>query len=119
MRVRARATDRAAAPEPVRPYLGAAPAVTTGKEYEVHAAAVFEGLFLLQIVDDSQYPSWKPAWLFEVLDPAMPSDWICSCFPDEPSVVLGPWFIARSLEAYQAMVELEPEQVDRFWKRVG
>ena len=119
MRVRARVTDRDAAPAPVRAYLSAAPQLTAGAQYEVHAAAVFEGLFLLQIVDDSQYPSWKPAWLFEVTDRSIPRDWICSLFSDEPSMVIGPDFLARSLDSYNAMVELDPDQVANFWQRVA
>jgi hypothetical protein len=92
--------------------------VRAGKEYEVYAAAVFEGLVLVQIIDDLGYPGWKPAWLFDVVDPAVPADWICSTFHDDPSLVLGPEFVASSTERYTAMVELEPGQVEKFWKRV-
>jgi hypothetical protein len=102
----------------VRSYLGQT-TVAPGKEYEVHAAAVFEGLVLMQVIDDLGYPGWKPAWLFDVVDTTVPTDWICSTFHDDPSFVLGPEFIASSLEGYAAMVELEPEQVERFWKRAG
>lgn len=101
----------------MRPYLGQT-LITPGKEYEVHAAAVFEGLVLVQVVDDFGYPGWKPAWLFDVIDPAVPADWICSTFHDEPSFLLGPEFVAGGQERYAAMVELEPEQVERFWKRI-
>lgn len=117
MRVQARQADHALAPAPVRPYLGQT-LITAGKEYEVHAAVVFEGLVLVQVVDDVGYPGWKPAWLFDVVDPSVPTDWICSTFHDDPSLVLGPEFVAGGQERYAAMVELEPEQVERFWKRV-
>lgn len=117
MLVRARPVNQALAPAAVRPYLGQL-LITPGKEYEVHAAAVFEGLLLVQVIDDVGYPAWKPAWLFDVVDRAVPTDWICSTFHDDPSLVLGPEFIAGGQERYAAMVELEPEQVERFWKRI-
>jgi hypothetical protein len=74
---------------------------------------------MMQVVDDLGYPGWKPAWLFDVIDSLIPRDWICSTFHDDPALVLGPDFIARDLEGYAAMVELDPEQVGRFWNRVG
>jgi hypothetical protein len=92
--------------------------VTVGVEYDVHAAAVFEGLVLMLLVDDLGYPGWKPAWLFDVVDSAIPNDWIFCSFHDDPALVLGPDFIARSVESYTAMVELEPGQVERFWSRI-
>ncbi len=33
-------------------------------------------------------------------------------------MVIGPEFVARDQAAYRAMVELEADQVGRFWKRV-
>lgn len=117
MRIRARHVDHASAPTPVRPYLGQ-PLVTVGKEYEVHATALFEGIVLVQVVDDRGYPGWKPAWLFDVVDTRIPADWICSTFHDDPSLVVGPEFVAGSQDRYVAMVELEPDQVERFWKRL-
>jgi len=117
MRVCARQTNHANAPAPVRPYLGQA-LVTVGTDYEVHAAAVFEGVVLVQVVDDLGYPGWKPAWLFDVVDSAIPADWICSTYHGEPALVLGLEFVAGSVGNYASMVELEAAQVDRFWKRV-
>jgi hypothetical protein len=92
--------------------------VTAGKRYEVFAAVVFEGRLTLQIVDDLRYPAWLPVWLFEVVDPTLPPDWICNLFHDEPALLLGPPFIAKDQAAHASMVELEADQVDRFWKRV-
>src|SRR5688572_26007069 len=117
MRVRAREADPATAPAAVRPYLGQI-LVTAGKEYEVHATSVFSGTVMMQVVDDLGYPSWKPSWLFDIVDSAMPEDWICMTYHGDPTLVVGPEFIASSLEAYTAMVELEPHQVEKFWKRV-
>jgi hypothetical protein len=92
--------------------------VTAGKRYEVFAVALFEGRLTLQIVDDLRYPAWLPIWLFEVADPALPPDWICNLFHDEPALLLGPHFVAKDQAAHASMVELEADQVDRFWKRV-
>lgn len=33
-------------------------------------------------------------------------------------MILGPSFVARHEASYSSMVELDPEQVDRFWQRV-
>lgn len=112
--------DLDTAPEELRPFLGAPgqACVTVGKEYEVHAACVFEGHLAMQFVNDIGWPSWMPAWLFDVVDPSIPADWICSAFHEDPSVVIGPEFIASSLDAHAAMTDLEPEPVARFWKRI-
>jgi hypothetical protein len=92
--------------------------VTVGKRYEVCAVAVFAGRPKLQVVDDLGYPAWIPAWLFDVADPALPANWICNVFREEPALVMGPEFIAKDHDAYASMVEREADQVDRFWKRV-
>ena len=92
--------------------------VTTGREYGVHALAVFEGHVSLQIVDDLGHPAWHAAWLFDVVDPSVPDDWSVSIFRTEPSLVVGPPFVARDLDAYARMVQLEMAEVDEFWKRL-
>ena len=33
-------------------------------------------------------------------------------------MIIGPDFIAKDKESYIAMVELQADQVDRFWKRI-
>lgn len=89
-----------------------------GAEYEVFALAVFEGRLTLQIVDDLGYVSWEPAWLFYVIDSSIPADWICNFFREEPSLILGPPFVARDVDSYASMVELESAVVNQFWARV-
>ena len=39
-------------------------------------------------------------------------------FFDEPSMVLGPDFIAKDIASYNKMVELEEHEAVLFWKRV-
>ena len=118
MRARARTVNLAEAPQQIRLYLGQL-LITPGKVYDVHAVAVFEGITVLQIIDDLRYPSWKPAWLFETDDCTIPSDWICNTFHSEPSLIVGPNFVARDAESYRAMVEMEPIQTNSFWQRVN
>lgn len=117
MRVVARIVDRSTAPDDIHPYIRQV-FVTPGVQYEVHAVAVFEGSAALLVVDDIDRPTWWPTWLFDNVSSAIPSDWICAFFKEEPSLVIGPDFIARDIESYGAMVTLEAEQVDKFWKRV-
>lgn len=83
-----------------------------------YAIAVFGGFPSLQVVNDLGCPSWEASWLFDVVDGAVPSDWSCNLLHDEPSFLLGAEFITRDEQAYRAMVELDADQVDRFWKRV-
>jgi len=120
MRVAARKVNWSECPADIAPYTKESQTfLTVGREYEVHAVAVFKGSVALQVIDDLRYPAWEASWLFEILDKTVPGDWICSVFEDEPILVLGPEFIAKDRTSYGAMVDLEADQVDRFWKRVG
>jgi hypothetical protein len=92
--------------------------VTAGRRYEVFAVSVFEGQVAFQVVDDIEYPAWLPAVLFDLEDATLPSDWICNIFQQEPTLVLGPRFVANSLDVYRKMVELEADSVTQFWERV-
>ena len=92
--------------------------LTVGREYTVHALTVFEGHVKFQIVDDLGHPALHAAWLFDVVDPSIPNDWIASPFRAEPSLVVGPPFLASDLDAYARMVQLEMAEVDEFWKRL-
>jgi hypothetical protein len=92
--------------------------ITLGKEYEVHALSVFQGVVCLQIVNDVNIISWLPSWFFEISEPTMPKDWVC-CLPGENlQVVLGPEFVASDESSYNRMVELDSELVTAFWRRV-
>src|SRR5690242_1695146 len=119
MRVLVRDVDWEQCPSKIAPYVKKSQTfVTVNREYEVHAVAVFNGLQNLLIVNDIGYPSWEKSWLFDVVDSSVPHDWICSLLHDEPALLLGPEFLAKDADSYSAMVELEAEQVDRFWRRV-
>lgn len=92
--------------------------LTAGHQYRVFAVAVFKGQAFLQVVDDLKHPAWLPALLFDLEETTLPPDWICSVFREEPTLLLGPDFVAKDLAAYKRMVELEPDAVELFWKRV-
>ncbi len=92
--------------------------ITAGREYVVHAMSLFRGVLDLQIIDDIDYPAWYPAWFFDNSDMTIPSDWICNFQRDDHQLIIGPSFLAKSEEAYTAMVQLEPEPVKLFWERV-
>ena len=62
--------------------------------------------------------NWYPAWFFEICDSSLANDWVCSFFDAEPTMVLGPEFVAKDKVSYAAMVELQDEQVQRFWRRL-
>lgn len=118
MRGVARHVDSEQLPEALRRLAPAGQTfVTAGREYSVFAVAVFEGHALLQVIDDLEYPAWLPAWLFDVKDTELPSDWICNVSREEPALVLGPEFVAKDRSAYNRMVELDSESVEMFWKR--
>jgi hypothetical protein len=117
MRVAARNVNASDCPPSAGRFLGG-PAVTPGKAYEAHAIAVFEGVDLILVVDDDGMIGWRPGWLFDVVDSSLPADWICQVFHSQVSLVMGPEFIAKDEAAYAAMVDLDDDQVERFWRRV-
>jgi hypothetical protein len=112
--MRGLATNRGTPPAEIEPYVRQV-LITVGKEYQIHAVAVFEGIVIFQVIDDHWHPCWWPAWLLEVTDCSIPPGWICNVFHGQPAMVLGPEFIARDQQSYSGMVELDAEQVERFW----
>jgi hypothetical protein len=92
--------------------------ISVNKEYTVWAVARWKGVLFFQIVNDVEYPSWLPSWLFTLSDKSVPSGWVCSIFDDEIEMILGPKFIAESQATYEAMVELTPNSVEQFWRNV-
>ena len=117
MRVIALKVDLERCPAELRPYLGQS-FTTVRKDYLVHALVLFEGHVFIQIIDDLDNPSWRPFWQFDLADSSIPEDWICGAFHGEPQLVVGPEFIAKDPASYAGMVELEMEQVSRFWARI-
>jgi hypothetical protein len=119
MRVRYRTLDLRSHSEKERSYV-APPQLflTVSRDYEVHVVSVFDGVVFVLIVDDLSSPVFQPACLFEVVDSGVPSDWVCRVFSGGPvALVMGPEFIAGSVESYNAMVDQERAQVEAFWER--
>jgi len=92
--------------------------LSLGMEYEVFALSVFQGVVFLQVVVAASHITWLPAWFFEVCEPTVPDDWICSLPRENLQMVLGPKSVAADESSYNRMVELDPESVAAFWQRV-
>jgi len=92
--------------------------LTIGTEREVHAVSVFSGVVFLMVLNDLDFFVWLPAWLFQVLDGSLPSDWIIGVFDDDPVAVIGPRFVAESLESYTRMVEEDPTLIRMMRDRI-
>jgi hypothetical protein len=88
------------------------------RDYECHAIAWFEAKLLLQVVDDLGEPAWHRMERFEIVDRSIPADWIINIFKSEPRMVIGPPFVAESIESYNAMVLKERPQIDLFMARL-
>ena len=93
--------------------------LSLGKEYEVYALSVYKGVTFLLVLDDLGTPTFYPRFLFEVVESCIPNDWICNAFGcGEVSMVIGPDFIADSVEKYNDMVDQRMTSVDSLMKRV-
>jgi hypothetical protein len=93
--------------------------LTIGKEYEVYSISFYDGCLNLLIIDDTGTESFKPSWFFEVLDRSLPRDWEINLFNDEePQGIIGPEFFVRDGESYNALVEEQPDAVEKFVKYV-
>jgi len=110
MKVQYRNPDMSECPTSVEPF-ARGQELNPSSEYGVLAVAVYDGVVLFLVIDDLDYPSWAPAWLFRTTDTSIPSDWIGNSFTDWPELLLGPDFIASSQADYQKMVELERGKV--------
>lgn len=92
--------------------------LTVGKEYDVHSMGVFKGKLNFHVLDDSSWPSWYPALLFDVTDTTMPPDWICNTFRDASVLVLGPEFVVKDIPSFDAMAENDIDARRLFLERI-
>jgi hypothetical protein len=92
--------------------------ITVGKEYEVHALSVYQGVVGVLIVCDANIPTWLPGWFFKVCEASVPDDWVCNLPSESLQMIVGPAFIAADETSYSRMVELHSESVATFWRRV-
>ena len=93
--------------------------LTLARSYEVHAVSVYNGITFLLVIDDIETPTFLPRSLFDVIDVAIPGDWIANSFCEGPvQLVIGPAFIAESVVAYDSMVDQTLDSVQALWVRV-
>jgi hypothetical protein len=118
MRVRAKSVDKSKLTPKEAVYFTPAKRVTPGKEYSVYAVSVYDGLTIVLHVDDLDTPTFSPTYHFDVVDPQLGSDWICTLHNEQPQLVLGPSYIAKDLEAYSGMADMREAQFSEFWRRI-
>lgn len=93
--------------------------LSEAKPYAVYAISVYKSIVFLQIVDDLRTPQFFPRSMFEVQEPGIPSDWICNVFPEGPvQLVMGPPYVAKDLDSYNAMIDNNRLQMEELFKRV-
>ena len=93
--------------------------VTPGKEYAVHAISSYEKIIFALIIDDLSTPVFIPVRILEVIDGRIPDDWECNLSLGKGvDLVVGPRFIAGSLDSYGEMVDQELQAVEQLWSRV-
>jgi hypothetical protein len=98
-------------------------ALTVGSRYVVYAITTFHGHCWYYVFDDNRlpYPVWKLAPLFEILDPAIPPDWVCGYVrkseEDEgfPVISFPEWACDHSF--YERLVDGDPEATAVFEMR--
>lgn len=120
MRVRSRQVDIERVPRNERFYYSQSQVfLRPQRDYTVYAVSVYDGVVFLLVVDDKETPMFLPRFLFETSSSVMPDDWICSVFIEGAvQCVVGPEFLACNAAAYNAMIDQERRQVDRFWERI-
>jgi hypothetical protein len=101
-------------PSEIQPFISETQtALTPGRMYSIFAISVYRRVMFFLIVDDLNMPVFVPSILFRRLTTNLPSDWVCSTsLGHEVDLVLGPEFIAQSLEGYNAMVDQERDAVE-------
>ncbi len=57
------------------------------------------------------------SWYFEITDGTIPSHWIVNSWPQyRTPLVIGPWYIARSVTDYDDFMSSEPEQKKAYYE---
>jgi hypothetical protein len=92
--------------------------ISSGREYTVLTVSVFEDVMFFLVVDDQGEPRLVPSWLFDIVSPRIPRQWICNFdLGQGVSLVLGPPFIARDLDAYSRVVDRDPDTMYQVFRR--
>lgn len=106
------------APRRLRAFLPGEPNLKIGEEHEVHGVAIIEDRMHYLLLRGDFYTSFKLSWQFELPDSPIPSEWICSLFREVDCLLLGPDFVAGSLDAYQIAAESSQEVAGKLRRRV-
>jgi len=118
MLVKAIEADWKLIPENIRPFISAQQTkVKPGRQYRVIALSIYKSVLFVLIFDDHELLSFVPSCYFETIDSTVPNDWICSLsLGAMVDLVIGPEFIAKSLDSYNRTVDLEADQVEKIWR---
>lgn len=94
--------------------------LTVGKEYDVYAMSFYEGCLSLLVIADHGHESFRPSWFFEIVERTLPADWQVNLFDDGNYLqgLIGPEFIVRDGESYDALINEEPKAVEKMLKYV-
>lgn len=93
--------------------------IKVGETYTVYGQNITNGILKYLIIGTyEKLPTWYPAELFELVDPALPIEWYYQY--DVHSIVSAIWGykeLALNDTHYDALLEREPEAINIFLKR--
>jgi hypothetical protein len=91
--------------------------LTPGRRYEVHGVSVFDQMVFVLVVDDIDTDAFCLAAAFRVVDGSIPQGWVCTPSDGVVQFVLGPPFLAASVETYNTFLDRgDREQLNEFWR---
>lgn len=92
--------------------------VSVGKEYQVFAMALWRGVVLMLLADDSHFPNWFPIDLFSMSDSRLPENWSFLSAESNESGLQALWGYERLItddSHYDGLLEREPEALRHFY----
>lgn len=93
--------------------------LTPGRRYEVHGISVFEQTAFVLVMDDIDTDAFCPSAAFRVVDATIPQGWVCTPSDGAVQLVLGPPFLAASVETYDTFVDhSDRDQLNEFWQHL-
>jgi len=100
-------------------------ALIVGREYDVVALVLYQGLLGVLLHDENELHCWTPIRLFTVIDGRMPDWWTFASFASDGTGVEAIWgyeeLVAMGGGHYKALIEFEPEAqriFHREWRKV-
>lgn len=92
--------------------------VKPGRDYVVHAMALFNYGLIVLLADETERPNWYPIELFEVLDDSLPADWHVAFTGGGEGDLQALWGYRALIEDpthYEGLIEREPSAMRDFW----